>query len=121
MLLRRDTAVESRTPESIPAEGGEPGDGTNSEADPAEDGAPPGRQGEGRDTAQPGEGLVCRTVVLGRDVSSPDGRCPELLGIGADGALLVRPDGHIAWHSTRGSTPASALADLLREAERPAR
>ncbi|MFE4515568.1 FAD-dependent monooxygenase [Kitasatospora sp. NPDC056783] len=73
------------------------------------------------DPGEPAEGMVQRTVVIGRDVTSPDGRCPELLGIGADGALLVRPDGHIAWHSSGGSTPASALANLLRGAERPAR
>ncbi|MFG2909037.1 FAD-dependent monooxygenase [Kitasatospora sp. NPDC048286] len=68
-----------------------------------------------------GGGMARRTVVIGRDVTSPDGRCLELLGIGADGALLVRPDGHIAWHSAEGSTPLSALTDLLRGAERPAR
>ncbi|MEV6973170.1 FAD-dependent monooxygenase [Kitasatospora sp. NPDC093806] len=62
-----------------------------------------------------------RGVVIGRDVTSPDGRCLDLLGIGADGALLVRPDGHIAWHSTGGSTPAAALADLLHDAGHPAR
>ncbi|MET8543461.1 FAD-dependent monooxygenase [Kitasatospora sp. NPDC004799] len=79
----------------------------------------PGEESRAR-AGETGDGLVRRTVVLGRDVTSPDGRCAELLGIGADGALLVRPDGHIAWHSTGGSTPASALADLLRGAERPA-
>ncbi|MFE6871231.1 FAD-dependent monooxygenase [Kitasatospora sp. NPDC057692] len=74
-------------------------------------------------TGEDGEdrtGLVRRTVVIGRDVTGPDGRCPEPLGIGEGGALLVRPDGHIAWHSSEGSTPASALTDLLRGAGRPA-
>ncbi|MGW1848085.1 FAD-dependent monooxygenase [Streptomyces sp. NPDC001966] len=67
-----------------------------------------------------GENVAKRTVVIGRDVTSPDGHCPELLGIGEDGALLVRPDGHIAWHSAEGSSPASALAALLNAAEQSA-
>ncbi|MFF1649964.1 FAD-dependent monooxygenase [Streptomyces sp. NPDC058240] len=70
--------------------------------------------------AATGEGVAKRTVVIGRDVTSPDGHCPELLGIGEDGALLVRPDGHIAWHSAEGSSPASALAALVNAAERSA-
>ncbi|MEU9047420.1 MULTISPECIES: FAD-dependent monooxygenase [unclassified Kitasatospora] len=68
----------------------------------------------------PGGGMAQRTVVVG-DVASADGACLDLLGIGADGALLVRPDGHIAWHSAEGSAPVSALTGLLRGAERPAR
>ncbi|MFF8912687.1 FAD-dependent monooxygenase [Streptomyces sp. NPDC015032] len=71
------------------------------------------------EAAETGEGMAKRTVVIGRDVTSPDGHCPELLGIGEDGALLVRPDGHIAWHSTEGSSLASALAALLHGAARP--
>ncbi|MFB6878039.1 FAD-dependent monooxygenase [Streptomyces sp. NPDC056323] len=67
-----------------------------------------------------GEDVEKRTVVIGRDVTSPDGHCLELLGIGEDGALLVRPDGHIAWHSAEGSSPASALAALLNAAEQSA-
>ncbi|MFE5093154.1 FAD-dependent monooxygenase [Streptomyces sp. NPDC056638] len=63
--------------------------------------------------AETGEGVAKQTVVIGRDVTSPDGYCPKLLRIGEDGALLVRPDGHIAWHSAEGSSPASALAALL--------
>ncbi|MEU1283610.1 FAD-dependent monooxygenase [Kitasatospora sp. NPDC005856] len=68
-----------------------------------------------------GGGLIRRTVVIGRDVTSPDGHCLQSLGIGEDGALLVRPDGHIAWHSAEGSTPGAALTDLLRGTARPAR
>ncbi|MER5618796.1 FAD-dependent monooxygenase [Streptomyces sp. NPDC002215] len=70
--------------------------------------------------AKTGEDVAKRTVVIGRDVTSPDGHCPELLGVGEDGALLVRPDGHIAWHSAEGSSPASALAALLNAAEQSA-
>ncbi|MFG2627604.1 FAD-dependent monooxygenase [Streptomyces sp. NPDC048473] len=70
--------------------------------------------------AETGAGVAKRTVVIGRDITSPDGYCSQLLGIGEDGALLVRPDGHIAWHSAEGSSPASALAVLLNAAERDA-
>ena len=70
--------------------------------------------------AETGEGMAKRSVVIGRDVTSPDGYCPKVLRIGEDGAVLVRPDGHIAWHSAEGSSPASALAALLNAAERSA-
>jgi 2,4-dichlorophenol 6-monooxygenase len=39
-------------------------------------------------------------LVIGRDVDDVDGRWAALLGIGRDGALLVRPDQHVAWRST---------------------
>jgi 2-polyprenyl-6-methoxyphenol hydroxylase-like FAD-dependent oxidoreductase len=41
-------------------------------------------------------------ITLGRDVDDEDGRWTTLLGIDADGALLVRPDQHVAWRAQRG-------------------
>jgi putative polyketide hydroxylase len=37
-------------------------------------------------------------------------------GVGIDGAVLVRPDGYVAWRSAKPSTNAEAqLADVLRQ------
>lgn len=48
----------------------------------------------------------------------PDGidfgpRAAELLGIGPQGAVAVRPDGHVLWRDAEGRNPAG-LADALR-------
>ncbi|OKI42097.1 monooxygenase [Streptomyces sp. TSRI0281] len=61
------------------------------------------------------ESVPSHTVVLGRDVIGDDGVCPAQLGIPADGAVLVRPDGHIAWSSAEGtgSTLEAALYEAL--------
>ncbi len=51
-----------------------------------------------------------RCVAIGRDVADPDGAWTALLGIEKDGALLVRPDQHVAWRSVRGAgNPSDAL------------
>lgn len=38
-------------------------------------------------------------VALGVDAVSPDGRAADLYGVEAGGAVLVRPDGHVAWRA----------------------
>jgi 2,4-dichlorophenol 6-monooxygenase len=56
--------------------------------------------------------LAC--VVIGRDVEDADGRWRQLLDIAADGAVLVRPDQHVAWRSRSAvADPRSRLADVL--------
>jgi 2-polyprenyl-6-methoxyphenol hydroxylase-like FAD-dependent oxidoreductase len=40
---------------------------------------------------------------VGDELESRDGAFEERFGLGADGALLVRPDGHIAWRSEAGA------------------
>jgi 2,4-dichlorophenol 6-monooxygenase len=51
------------------------------------------------------------TLRIGEDVADADGAWAAQLGIEADGALLVRPDQHVAWRSARGVTdPRAALA-----------
>ena len=37
----------------------------------------------------------------------------EAYGLGEDGAVLVRPDGHVAWRSARGPGSASVLRDAV--------
>jgi 2-polyprenyl-6-methoxyphenol hydroxylase-like FAD-dependent oxidoreductase len=52
--------------------------------------------------------LTC--LAIGRDVADPDGAWTALLGIEKDGALLVRPDQHVAWRSVHGvASPREAL------------
>ncbi len=49
-------------------------------------------------------------LAIGREIADPDGAWSALLGIEKDGALLVRPDQHIAWRSVRGvADPSAAL------------
>jgi len=52
-------------------------------------------------------------LAIGRDVRDEDGAWTLALGIGDDGALLVRPDQHVAWRAARGAADPEAV---LREA-----
>jgi hypothetical protein len=48
---------------------------------------------------------------LGADVPDPGDGFAARLGIEPDGAVLVRPDQHVAWRSVRGAaSPGAALA-----------
>jgi 2-polyprenyl-6-methoxyphenol hydroxylase-like FAD-dependent oxidoreductase len=53
------------------------------------------------------------TVVVGRDVLDPTGAWTALAEIGEDGALLVRPDQHVAWRTTSAPLDASAELDAV--------
>lgn len=57
---------------------------------------------------------VVAPLVIGRDLDDPDGRWLRLLDIGTDGAVLVRPDQHVAWRS-RGAaaSPRGILTNVL--------
>ena len=57
--------------------------------------------------------LVAFTVGRDEDLGDPDGHWHRAYGVDTDGAVLVRPDGHVAWRS-RGS--ASCPPDVLRAA-----
>jgi 2,4-dichlorophenol 6-monooxygenase len=64
-----------------------------------------------------------RTIVSGRDFTDPEGRWAALTGIGRDGALLVRPDGHVAWRAATWSPNAredltGTLTRILRASAR---
>lgn len=53
-------------------------------------------------------------LAIGRDVADPDGAWSAQLGIESDGALLVRPDQHVAWRSARAvADPAATLRSAL--------
>jgi len=57
--------------------------------------------------------LLVFTVGKGGDLGDPDGNWHEVYGVDTDGAVLVRPDGHVAW---RSRTSASNPAEVLRAA-----
>lgn len=55
-----------------------------------------------------------RCLAIGREIADPDGAWSTLLGIDADGALLVRPDQHVAWRAARAAEdPATTLRAAL--------
>lgn len=53
-------------------------------------------------------------------VANPDGAWERVRGLGPSGALLVRPDGHVGWHSGDGVAERgevalrAALCDAVR-------
>jgi len=53
--------------------------------------------------------------VVGADIDSRDGLFCERFGLGSDGAVLVRPDGHIAWRREAGTVTdhVGALRDAI--------
>lgn len=51
--------------------------------------------------------------AIGTDLAPRDGAFEERFGLGDDGAILVRPDGHIAWRREAGSV-ADHVAELAR-------
>jgi hypothetical protein len=52
----------------------------------------------------------------GGDFADPDGRWPAAYGITHGGAVLVRPDGFVAWRSADAvDDPARALTSVLSE------
>jgi 2-polyprenyl-6-methoxyphenol hydroxylase-like FAD-dependent oxidoreductase len=57
--------------------------------------------------------LLVFTVGKDGDLSDPDGNWYQAYGVDRDGAVLVRPDGHVAWRSRSG---ASSPLDVLRAA-----
>jgi 2-polyprenyl-6-methoxyphenol hydroxylase-like FAD-dependent oxidoreductase len=58
--------------------------------------------------------LLVSTVGKDGDLGDPDGSWHEAYGVDTDGAVLVRPDGHVAWRSRSGaSNPQQVLRAAL--------
>jgi hypothetical protein len=58
--------------------------------------------------------LVTHLVGKDSEVSDPDGNWHGAYGIETDGAVLVRPDGYVAWRSRSGvANPESALREVF--------
>jgi putative polyketide hydroxylase len=66
---------------------------------------------------QAGSGIEVAPVTVGNGVLTPaDERWRETYGIDDSGAVLVRPDGYVAWRSASASAaadPAAALAGAM--------
>jgi putative polyketide hydroxylase len=69
------------------------------------------RAAQGIDVSWPP--LAVYTVGKDGDLVDPDGNWQEVYGVDADGAVLVRPDGHVAWRSR--SAPSDPM-EVLRVA-----
>lgn len=60
-------------------------------------------------------GIRCVRIGPAGDWDDEDGGWRRLYGVGAKGAVLVRPDGHVAWRSAGADDDAAAAARRLRE------
>lgn len=58
-------------------------------------------------------GLPFRAVTIGRDVTDPDRAWPIASETGEAGAVLVRPDTHVAWRSMGGSDAPGAVMEQV--------
>ncbi len=55
-------------------------------------------------------------IGSGAEIDDPEGRWPVEVGCTSDGALLIRPDGIMAWRSMAAvDDPVATLTDVLRE------
>lgn len=59
-----------------------------------------------------GSGLPIAALRAGRDVTDAGRKLADLYGLGASGAVLVRPDGYVAWRAA--TVPADARGALQR-------
>ena len=63
--------------------------------------------------------LPLQTMTVGpdADLADPADRWGELYGVGPEGAVLVRPDGHVAWRSAAASSdPGAEIGRALARA-----
>jgi len=68
-----------------------------------------------RAAGQIGAPLSCYTIGPDCDLIDPQNEWPSLYGIEPDGAVLVRPDGHVAWRTqSAGADPGGDLVSALR-------
>jgi putative polyketide hydroxylase len=78
-----------------------------------------GRDGDAWRRAAQGIGtswppLIAFTVGKDGDLGDPDGNWHDAYGVDTDGAVLVRPDGHVAWRSRSGApNPLEVLRNAL--------
>jgi putative polyketide hydroxylase len=69
-----------------------------------------------REAASRQSQLTLTTYIIGEDVEDSDGQWLGAYGVEDSGAVLVRPDGYVAWRMARLTTdPASALATAIEQ------
>lgn len=59
---------------------------------------------------------ICRVPIVAETVRTPD--WPDVYGVASSGAVLVRPDGHIAWRRQDTGTPTTPDGQLRRDLNR---
>jgi 2-polyprenyl-6-methoxyphenol hydroxylase-like FAD-dependent oxidoreductase len=64
--------------------------------------------------AAAGYPVPVEVLRLGSDVEDQHGEYAKAYGIGPDGAVLIRPDGFVAWRSPAGHDPAALAGALNR-------
>jgi len=58
--------------------------------------------------------LTVHTISESGELSDPDGNWHDAYGVGTDGAVLVRPDGYVAWRSrASAANPLEALRGAI--------
>lgn len=68
-----------------------------------------------RAAEQLGVPLRCYSIGAEGDLVDESGAWLDLYGVDVDGAVLVRPDGHVAWRATsEGADPSGDLIPVLR-------
>jgi putative polyketide hydroxylase len=78
----------------------------------ATDGA--GWSAAARDAANAVEGLPLEVYRFGQELHDPENAFAEAYGITATGAVLVRPDGFVAWRAkSSGTKPQETLNSVL--------
>jgi len=79
--------------------------------------AQPWRDGAAEANAQYGIVVEAHGIGTGGDFTDVDGNWTQQYGVGDDGAVLVRPDGHVAWRAADGGgrEPAERLSSALRQ------
>jgi hypothetical protein len=59
--------------------------------------------------------MTAYAVGTDSDVGDPEGQWAAAYGVESDGAVLVRPDGHVAWRQRSGvADPGRAIEGALR-------
>jgi 2-polyprenyl-6-methoxyphenol hydroxylase-like FAD-dependent oxidoreductase len=56
-------------------------------------------------------GVPLEAFTIGADLGDPDGRFEAAYEVQSDGAVLVRPDGHVGWRSRMGAADPGAEID----------
>jgi putative polyketide hydroxylase len=79
-----------------------------------------GAEGEAWCAAARASGVDAHRIGGAGDLADPDGKFPDAYGIGSSGAVLVRPDGFVAWRDVdRQADAQRVLGDVMERLLRP--
>jgi putative polyketide hydroxylase len=75
--------------------------------------APDGERWRAEAAELAGEGVPIVSYSVGREFADRDGTFAATYGLGSDGAVLVRPDGYVAWDSADSSGLTAAVHAVI--------